>query len=207
MSKLSKNQVVTKIETLNVLNVKQLDDVKKDSLKNVVSFYNTLLVDLIKPLGMPSAVVDSLSIDKLEKLAQNFINTVKLAKIENKNRKASGRQIAVIDAVNSGVITFPIDAKEFKNIVCGFYAKQYFNMEDFKPTNLQAVETLAHANLISTLDGVDVKTALSELEKNGNFAGANSYSLKHRLSTHQSNVFPFTLTRSKVDGLIHFALK
>ena len=205
--KLTKNQVVTQIETLNVLSINQLNDVKKDTLKNVVSFYNTLLIDLIKPLGMPSAVVNSLSIDKLEKLAQNFISSVKTAKIENKNRKASGRQIAVIDAVNSGVIAFPIDPKEFKNIVCGFYAKQYFNMNDTNPTNFQAVETLAHAEIITTLDGVDVKTALTELEKNGNFAGANSYSAKHRLGTHSSDVFPFTLTRSKTDGLIHFALK
>ena len=205
--KLTKNQVVTQIETLNVLNANQLNDVKKDTLKNVVAFYNTLLIDLIKPLGMQSAVVNSLSIDKLEKLAQNFISSVKTAKIENKNRKASGRQIAVIDAVNSGVITFPIDPKEFKNIVCGFYAKQYFKMHDNKPTNFQAVETLANAELITTLDGVDVTTALTELEKNGNFAGANSYSPKHRLSTLNSDVFPFTLTRSKTDGLIHFALK
>ena len=205
--KLTKNQVVTQIETLNVLSINQLNDVKKDTLKNVVAFYNTLLIDLIKPLGMPTAVVDSLSIDKLEKLAQNFIKSVKTAKIENKNRKASGRQIAVIDAVNSGVISFPIDAKEFKNIVCGFYAKQYFNMNDTNPTNYQAVETLANAEIITTLDGVDVKTALTELLKNGNFAGANSYSPKHRLSTFNSDVFPFTLTRSKTDGLIHFALK
>ena len=205
--KLTKNQVVTQIETLNVLSINQLNDVKKDTLKNVVAFYNTLLIDLIKPLGMPSAVVDSLSIDKLEKLAQNFISSVKTAKIENKNRKASGRQIAVIDAVNSGVISFPIDAKDFKNIVCGFYAKQYFNMNDTNPTNFQAVETLANAEIITTLDGVDVKTALTELLKNGNFAGANSYSPKHRLSTFNSDVFPFTLTRSKTDGLIHFALK
>ena len=208
---MTKMQVITKIENLGVLNglltPKQFENIQKDTLKNVVSFYSKLLANIIKPLGMPSAVVGSLSIEKLETLAQNFISSVKVAQTDNKNRKASGRQIAVINAVNSGAIEFPISAKEFKNIICGFYAIQYFDLKGNIPTNFQAVETLAIAEIITTLDGVDIKTALTELEKNGNFAGANSYSPKHRLSTFNSDVFPFTLTRSKTDGLIHYALK
>jgi hypothetical protein len=204
---MTKMQVITKIENLGGVTAQELENFKKEKLSLIVIYYQTLLTNLIKPLGMPSAVVDSLSIEKLETLAQNFISNVKVAQTDNKNRKASGRQIAVINAVNSGAIEFPISAKEFKNIICGFYAIQYFDLKGNIPTNFQAVETLAIAEIIETLDGVDIKTALTELEKNGNFAGANSYSPKHRLSTFNSDVFPFTLTRSKTDGLIHYALK
>ena len=63
------------------------------------------------------------------------------------------------------------------------------------PKNLASVETLFNAGLISLIDGVDEKTVLDQLKKNGYFAGANSYSTTHKNSTTNNDIFSFVLAK------------
>ena len=209
MTQVTKKQVITKIETLNVLDAKQLETIKKETLKNVVSFYQTLLTDLLTPLGMPNAVISTLSIDKLETLAKDFIDAKKVSSTKNKSNAMKCRQIACVNAVQhiNETIGFPLTKQLYKNIVRGFYAFKYFELNGFIPTCFESVETLFKNGFITTLNGADKKTAFDDLKRNGGFAGADSYSKTHIRSTHNYSAFTFLITLSPNDGLIHYSLK
>ena len=198
---MNKLQVITKIESLNVLTPNKLATLKGKQVKEIVAFYHATLCNLIKPLGLPDNVSATLSIQRLETLADNYKQTDKAHKTTFKAGALGLRQTAVINAVNDinngniDGVTFPIDIKEFKNIVCGYYASKYFVLNEMLPQNLASVETLFNAGLISLIDGVDEKTVLDQLKKNGYFAGANSYSTTHKNSTTNNDIFTFVLAK------------
>ena len=171
---------------------------KAKQLPYLVEFYQGLLIDLLPiDLGIPNVVAKTLSIERLSVLINDFqIVEKEILTDEITLNKGGKRQKAMRDLVaHHGVDLFPIDVKALKDIMHGFYAFAYFDLNGIQPLNKKGVMSLYKSGMITITNGVDENTVFAQLKKNSEFAVSNAYSTSHKLGTHKApHLFPFVLT-------------